>query len=446
MALFLKSKFLYGEEFELKEGILVIENGVITDFLENQENLSDILTKEDDKIITYEGLVIPSFNNLHTHIGDSAIKDVGINRTLDELVKPPHGLKHRFLNNCSDKDIVNGMIAGMCELYENGTHIFCDYRENGLKGIQLLNNALNLFNVSKGITKNSDSTNNSKNLLEPYVLGRPTIRLENTTKDDIKEDLRNEIFQILDLSQGIGLSGLNEYDDCELKFIRRVIDEYNSHNDNDNGEDNIKDNIKDNSKVKSKKVFSVHAGEHEGSVQYSHKNYGLSEIERLINLELSPNFIIHAVHVSDQEIQQIKENNIPLVVCPRANASFNVGLPKINELHEKGILMAIGTDNFMANSPSIFREMDFIYKLYHLEPLEILKMATVNGNKILGNSDYNYKNTGLIKEGFKPNFSFINYNFENSKNLIATLITRCESKNIDIEFKYKFESLLSKSL
>ncbi|MCS3900426.1 amidohydrolase family protein [Methanococcus voltae] len=444
MTLFLKSNFLYGEEFELKEGTLVIENGIISDFLEgsnikpesNEISVNE-QTNNKDVFLKYNGLVIPSFNNLHTHIGDSAIKDVGINKSLDELVKPPHGLKHRFLNNCSDKDIVNGMISGMYELYENGTHIFCDYRENGLKGINLLNSALKLFNASLKDNYNSINKSNSKNLLKPYILGRPTVRLENENKNknsqenclnknDFNEsELKKEIFQILDFSQGIGLSGLNEYEDCELKFIRNVIDEYNK---------TIRDG---------KKVFSVHAGEHEGSVQYSRKNYGLSEIERLISLELKPDFIIHAVHVSNQEIKQLKENNIPLVICPRANASFNVGLPKIRELHKEGILMAIGTDNFMANSPSIFKEMDFIYKLYHLEPLEILKMATINGNKILGNSNKEYDNLGLIKEGFKPNFNFINYNFENSKNIIATLITRCESKNIDTKFKHMFENFIS---
>ena len=39
-------------------------------------------------------IVCPRFINAHTHIGDSIIKDEGDGLSLDEMVKPPHGIKH----------------------------------------------------------------------------------------------------------------------------------------------------------------------------------------------------------------------------------------------------------------------------------------------------------------------------------------------------------------
>jgi len=382
MTIYIKSNFLYGENFELKKGILVIEDNIIKGF--TNENIKNF--------INYDGIIIPPLINAHTHIGDNVIKDIGINKTLDELVKPPDGLKHKFLNSCDDKTLIYGMLDGMYELYNNGINYFCDFRENGLKGINLFKKSYRELLSSQEQTKILPPN--------PIILGRPT-------KTD-KTELKQEIKEILKNSNGIGLSGCNEYSDSKLKFIRK----------------------------ETTGIFSIHANEHKGSVEYSKKHHKKTEIERIIDLNLNPNFIIHATHSESHEINLLNEYNIPVVVCPRANSSFNIGLPNIVELLKSNILIGLGTDNFMANSPSIFKEMDFIYKLYHIEPKEILKFATINNAKILG-----LNNVGLIKEGFKPDFTFIrpnSINIKYSKNIVASIITRCEMGNIDnFNFKYR---------
>ena len=64
-----------------------------------------------------------------------------------------------------------------------------------------------------------------------------------------------------------------------------------------------------------------------------------------------------------------------------------------------GCTIGIGTDNVMINSPDMFREMDYLWKVTmgihkkRIEPKDILKMATVNGGKILG------KEIGIIEKG-----------------------------------------------
>ena len=374
--IYIKSNFLYGSEFEYKKGILVIEDGIIKGF--TNENIDENIKN----FIEYDGIIIPPLINAHTHIGDNVIKDIGINKTLDELVKPPNGLKHKFLNTCDDKDLIHGMLDGLHELHNNGIKYFCDFRENGLKGIMLLKKAYELFN------------DNNKNAVHPIILGRPT-------KSD--ELLKKEIKNILAYADGLGLSGCNEYTDSDLKFIRKQ--DY--------------------------KIFSIHANEHKGSVDYSKEIYGKTEIERIIDLKLNPNFIIHATHTTSHEVELLNEYNIPVVVCPRANASFNVGLPNITEFLKSDVLVGLGTDNFMANSPSLFKEMDFIYKLYHIEPKEILKFATINNAEIMG-----LENVGLIDEGYKASFTFIKPNsVKYSKNMVASIITRCENGDIDNTYK-----------
>jgi cytosine/adenosine deaminase-related metal-dependent hydrolase len=64
----------------------------------------------------------------------------------------------------------------------------------------------------------------------------------------------------------------------------------------------------------------------------------------------------------------------------------------------------------MINSPDMFRELDYIWKLTRtiegrpISAREILKMATVNGGKILG------INSGAIMAGMSADMMFIDKN------------------------------------
>ena len=367
MFLLLKGKFLYGEDFELRKGTLVIEEGIIKGWT----------YEHDDEVVEFKGLIIPPLINAHTHIADNSIKDVGINKTLDELVKPPNGLKHRYLSKCSEDILIEGIKFGLKDMVEHGTKYFCDFRENGVKGINLLKTALKCYDYPKAI-----------------ILGRPT----KVDSDEIKE--------ILKISNGLGISGANEFEDDELKLIFKVFRRSKEKDD--------------------KKLFAIHVAEHEGALEYSLNKYGMTEVERLIDLGIKPDFVVHGTHLTDNDLKLLKENNIPVVACVRANLSFNVGMPKLNEINDN-LLVGIGTDNFMANSPSIFKEMDFIYKLYHIEPKDILRMATINNAKIL-----KLDNVGLIEEGFKAIFTFIKPTnaILFSKNIVASVVTRCEKGDV----------------
>ena len=65
------------------------------------------------------------------------------------------------------------------------------------------------------------------------------------------------------------------------------------------------------------------------------------------------------------------------------------GIPILKFMQNTGCVIGIGTDNVMINSPDMFREMDYLWKVTmgihkkRIDPKDILKMATVNGKKIL---------------------------------------------------------------
>ena len=165
------------------------------------------------------------------------------------------------------------------------------------------------------------------------------------------------------------------------------------------------------------KIIAIHAGE---------KN---KEVE--IALENDPDVIIHFVHFTEDDLETACKKGVSIVLCPRSNAALGVGLPRVREILNSGINVALGTDNVMINSPDMFREMEFISKISYLDggiaPVDVLRMATVNAAKIFG------LNSGIIEKGRSADLIFIDLNAPNlnyNKNLIAVIVNRCSPENV----------------
>ncbi len=207
-----------------------------------------------------KGLIVPSFVNAHTHIGDSFIKQKKINlpKNIEDLVAPPNGLKHKLLRETSDEDIIKGMEKSIEIMIKNGTKYFCDFRENGILGISQLKAALNLWKISC------------------IILSRP----------DSNKYYKNELDLLLKNSNGISLSSISDWEYSEIKKV-----------------------VKD-TKYK-KKIFALHGSER--------IRENIDDI-----LDLKPNFLVHMIKASESDLTRTKEMNIPIVICPRANSFFGL--------------------------------------------------------------------------------------------------------------------------
>ena len=124
----LEGTILRGREFEPIEGRVVVEDGEIT-AIEETETDSD-------------AIVLPAFVNAHTHIGDSIAKEAGAGLSLDELVAPPDGLKHRLLRQASRQETVDAMRRSLQFMEQSGTGAFVEFREGGVAGVEMLEDAL----------------------------------------------------------------------------------------------------------------------------------------------------------------------------------------------------------------------------------------------------------------------------------------------------------------
>lgn len=111
------------------EGHICFEEGIVTEVCEGPAERSDL-----------QGLILPAFTNAHTHIADYIVP-VNLNLSLEELVAPPNGFKHRMLNEAPEAKLRQG-IATMSEyMFKHGTTSFIDFREGSVPGAKLLSSA-----------------------------------------------------------------------------------------------------------------------------------------------------------------------------------------------------------------------------------------------------------------------------------------------------------------
>ncbi|WP_424018640.1 amidohydrolase family protein [Halorientalis pallida] len=295
----IEGRILRGRDFEAIDGRVVIEDG-------------QIVAVEEDPVDT-DDIVVPAFVNAHTHIGDSIAKEAGEGLSLDELVAPPDGLKHRLLREAGHEETVAAMERSLSFMQSGGTAACIEFREGGVEGVRAMAEA------AEGLE------------IESVTLGREEI-------------------EAMEAADGFGASGAR---DGEFGRERTATREAG-------------------------KLFGIHAGERDPD-----------DINGA--LDLDPDFLVHMVHTEPIHLDRVADRHVPIVVCPRSNLVTGVGTPDIAELADH-TTVALGTDNVMLNSPSMFREMEFAAKLSGVSARYVLKMATHHGADIAG------LNCGVIAE------------------------------------------------
>jgi cytosine/adenosine deaminase-related metal-dependent hydrolase len=325
---------LRGPEFTPVEGRVVCADGRI-------EAIEEVAT-------TSDRIIAPAFINAHTHIGDSIAKEAGRGLTLEELVAPPDGLKHRLLRESSREEMSRAIRESIRFMHSGGVGAFIDFREGGEDGVEVLREA------AAGLP------------IDAFAMGRDELAA-------------------LEVGDGYGASGAADADfTCERAAAR-----------------------------KAGKPFGIHAGENR-----------TDDIDPA--LDLDPDYLVHMVNADAEQLDRVGAQDRPVVVCPRANIVTGVGLPPIEELVEK-TTVALGTDNVMLNSPSMFREMEFTAKLTDLDSRDVLTMATRAGAQLMG------LDAGVIEEGREARLLVLDGSSDNLSGVrdpVRAVVRRAETSDI----------------
>ena len=342
--------------------------------------------KEDS--IDCEGLlIIPGLINSHSHIGDSIGKDFSINSSVNAKIHPITGAKQKILRESKPSHLSNFMKNTCLSMLRKGITTFVDFREGGLDGILLLKKVLSNLPIRSIILGRLE-----------YYQEQKQIR-KNTPFPPSK---KIELEILLKKCDGIGISGVNENSNALLKYYSKIS-----------------------------KIRAIHSEETLQSLNLSKKITKKTETQRA--LLLKPHFLVHMTYASQRDLHQVAKKTHGIVICPRANAALAEGIPNIEKMMKARCNIAIGTDNVMINSPDMFREMDYLWKVTmgmnrkRIEPKQILKMVTVNAGKLLG------KKIGVIETRKYADCVFIDkhaLDLEPMHNPHASIVQRASESTI----------------
>ena len=367
---------LIGDNLELKKNISI---EIDKDGKINKISCDNITNNIDISRKGRSTLLVPGLINSHIHIGDCFAKEEGFNKDLIDIVAPPNGLKHKLLNTISIEIKIEGIRKAILEMLSNGITFFVDFRENGLKGVDLLKEIL----INSPINK--------------LILGR----------DNNSVDLES----VFNNADGLGFAS---YQHLSPKSKEKL-------------------SILKKKKIYLKKIIACHDGE------ISRNDPLFNEIikDNLINV------IIHGTHYTKEDLERIQSRNMSIVLCPRCNGYFGVGFPPINEINSLKIPVSLGTDNVMANTIDLFEEMRYLYRISRvlstdknvnkISSKDLLKMVSINAAKIFGLE----KEFGSISEGKYADFFLLDLSDPNyysykidHKSIYPIIVQRSNSENI----------------
>ena len=355
------------------------------------KKIGENLNIEDDRVLDGENkLAVPGFVNAHTHLGMSLFRnyadDMELMEWLGEKIWPIEA-------KLNPEDVYIGSLMSMAEMIKSGATTFCDmyfpiepvYRameEIGIRGA-----------ITRGMMDVEDGSISIREHKEGYKKYNGAL------------DGRVTLFP----GPHAIYTSSTEY----LKEVIEVAKEYGGR-------------------------INIHLSETETEVKDSLEKYNMTPIEYVNSLGLLelPTVAAHCVHITDEEIEIVKDKEFYPVYNPSSNLKLASGFTPVKKLLANGLKVCLGTDGSSSNNNQNMLEeihiASIVNKAVEMDPkavkaIEVLRMATINGAEALN------INAGAIEEGRLADISIFDLNslnFTPKNNLISALCYSASSGDI----------------
>ncbi|WNC13857.1 amidohydrolase [Brevibacillus brevis] len=187
----------------------------------------------------------------------------------------------------------------------------------------------------------------------------------------------------------------------------------------------------------------AHLAEHRDEVRYCLEKYKLRPVEYLDSLgALGPNLLTaHNVVYSEQELELLRDRQVKIVHCPRANFNSH-GFPKTPRMMQMGMSIGIGSDGSSGSNLSLWDEIRVFRSGIHaywglpvFDPLvlpakDLLRMVTAGGAEALQIED----DIGTLEVGKKADVILVNIEQPHiwpTRNLVNSLVESVTSKDVE---------------
>jgi len=157
--------------------------------------------------------------------------------------------------------------------------------------------------------------------------------------------------------------------------------------------------------------FHIHTAESQADQIHCESHHKVRVVERLRDFGIlgRKSIAAHCVHVSEKELEILKETGTAVVHNPQSNANNSVGIADITAMTEKGVLVGLGTDAMTVN---MLEEVRCALWLQHLKRdpsqgfMEAAGALLVNNAKI---ANRYFNGLGELKEGFAADIAIMDY-------------------------------------
>lgn len=365
---------------------ILIEGNKIVKISENLEDLT-----VDSVIYGNNKLAVPAYSNSHSHLGMTMMRnyadDLDLNTWLNDEIWP-------FEAKLSDEDIYWASLGSIVENIKSGVSTVCDMYYS-------------MDKVSEAIRKSGIRGVLTRGLMD--VAGGGEERLEET-RELYKNyhNFANGRVKIVPAPHAIYT--------CSTDYIKEIIKmarEFDS-------------------------VINIHVSETIKEVEDSKALYNMTPVEYLNSIGLLDLKVIaaHCTHITDEEIELIKNKDFYPVYNPSSNLKLASGFTPINKLLKSKVKVAIGTDGSSSNNNQNMVEEIHIASIVNkaveldaevVKAIDVLKMATINGAEAMG------FDAGSIEEGKLADiqiYDLNSMNFTPNNNLISALCYSASSNDI----------------
>jgi len=352
---------------QIKDGTILIKDH---DFIYVGSRLGSEQYESSEYIDERSSVILPPFYNQHTHPSLSLYRGLGVDYSLqDWLQKVIWPLEEKF---CNPEMVYLGSQLSILEMIKSGTGAVATMDFH-----------------TKAVGKAFEETG-----LRAY-LGEALFSSPTQTCQTPEEGLK----YIESL--------LEEYSDSDLINIFLAI-----HAPFTSTPELFKEVAK---RAKSWDIITTsHIAETQYELKWTQKKFRKTPVELIESTGiLDTNFVlIHGVHMTDSDIEILKNNQIPVIHNPHSNMVLGSGVCRVPYLLDNEIQVGLGTDSAASNNNlSMLREMQTAAKLHKviqkdaslIPAPQALKMATSNGYSI-----YRHNRIGQITKGYKADLQIIN--------------------------------------
>jgi putative selenium metabolism protein SsnA len=159
--------------------------------------------------------------------------------------------------------------------------------------------------------------------------------------------------------------------------------------------------------------YHIHVAEGEYDNVHCRKTYGCSVVERLNRQGILGKKTIagHCIHVSESDMDILKETNTTVIHNPESNMGNAVGCPNVLNMLDKGIKVGLGTDGFTNDMLESVKVAHILQKHNSKNPdrgfMEASKLLFENNAQI--SSNLFEVPLGILKEGAAADIIVVDY-------------------------------------